>query len=426
MFFFRIIALSWENNNHFLSITGIHYQRRILSVLYRQGRLIILSAFFFLLVFNSYAQIFFNSGGEQVWVSEGAIVQVNGSVHNEGMISNRGKLSVTGDWQNEGIYFAGSGRLVLNGTSTQKVSHHGQAVSILQLEGTGEKVLESNLLVNDQLILHEGILTTSIESSLTLEIDAQVEGGDDSSFVNGPIINKGTGYCYFPVGINKKFHPLELLDIKGNNPVIQMEVEEPNEASAPGNKLERVSRIRRWKITTVEGAYSGSIVSLSVGSDEEFSEMAGIVVAEAGAPEGAYANLGQADFTGDLNGGTVTSAQIATLPFLALGFTSEFSVQNQVLVPSAFAPEAPDPENRILKIFANNIKAEGFVFKIFDRWRTLVYSTSSLDEAVNQGWDGLNQRTHTDAQLGVYNYYLRARLDNDTPVEQTGTITLFR
>lgn len=379
-----------------------------------------------LLVLPGAGQTLFNASGEQLWIGSEAMVTVNGSLLNQGILSNNGSIAVSGDWLNEGTYNPGKGEVVLSGGQRQDIAHGGQDIAVLRLAGAGEKVLNTELSVLERLVCSEGVITTTAEFPLTLEAEAEAEGGNETSFVNGPMVYKGTGYRFFPVGKNGHFRPLELLDVQGVDLVLQVEMQEPNPDARAGNRLEDVSQVRFWEVITLEGLYSGSLVTLAVGSDEGFSDLSGVVVSGADQEGDVYENLGQSDFSGSVDSGKVTSAVISDKPYLALGVTTEFSARNKVLVPSAFAPDASDPQNRTLKVYAINVMPDAFVFKVFNRWGILVYKTTSLDEALNTGWNGMNSNTNQPARHGVYTYYLNAHFDNHQPIEQTGTITLFR
>lgn len=373
-------------------------------------------------------QMLSNTSGEELWIANGTIVTVNGGVLNRGTISNHGQLSVSGHWRNDGVYNSHQGKVVLNGTQTQQVNHNNQSIAVLQVTGGGAKELLSNLTVEDSLLLDEGIIhtNTTSEHALSLTSDAVISGGSDASYINGFMVYGGTGYRYFPVGNNSQFLPLELLDVQGVNPILRVSVQQPNLNATPGSALESVSHIRYWEVLTLAGSYEGSAVALTIGDDEGFEDLTGVVVAASEERAGVFNSLGQGAVSGDTDGGTVSSSKASALPYLALGITNEFSLENEVEIPTAFDPDADDPRNRVLKIFASNIAPQNFVFKIFNRWGMVVYQTTSVEEAVNQGWDGISRQTGRPAEFGVYTYFLRAVFDNSTQTEKTGTITLFR
>ena len=143
-------------------------------------------------------------------------------------------------------------------------------------------------------------------------------------------------------------------------------------------------------------------------------------------PRGTFSTLGQSSNAGDAFQGTVTSEEPVTQSVVAVGLTQEFSVEQQVLVPSAFSPEAADPVNRLLKVYAATLLPESFSFRIFDRWGQLVYQTAVLEQAREEGWNGQRSSDQSLAPPGVYQYHLQGVFEGNVPVNQTGTITLFR
>ncbi len=374
------------------------------------------------------AQMLTNTSGQTLWIAKGAIVTVDGGLLNRGTVTNNGQISVSGNWLNEGTYDDVKGKVIFNGTQQQQVNHNNQSIAVLQITGGGDKQLLSHLTIGDSLLLDEGVVHTNVTAPYTLQLlpDAIVNEGSESSYIDGFMVYKGTGYRYFPVGDNSRFLPLELLDVQGVQPTLKVSVQQPNLKATPGSALERVSAVRYWEVLVLDGTYEGSAISLAVGGDEGFKDLTGMVVAASETKEGTFESLGRSAATGDQQGGSVSSKQASALPYLALGITTEFSMENEVAVPTAFDPNASDERNRVLKIFASNIAPQDFVFKIFNRWGMVVYQTTSAEEAMEKGWDGMNLQTGQPAEFGVYTYFLRAVFDNQIPIEQTGTITLFR
>lgn len=375
----------------------------------------------------AWSQILTVTSGQVLQITRGTTVTVNGGMLNRGMLDNAGVLAVSSHWHNEGNY-QGAGKVLFNGAEPQQIDHRQQPFAVLQVAGGGSKELLSRLVVTDSLILVEGIVEANSTAThlVRLTEEAAVAGGSELSYVDGAMAYAGTGYRYFPVGNSSRFLPLELLQVQGTDPVMQVKVQEPNLNAVPGEQLVEVSTARYWEVIPLEGTYSGSAVSLTVAGDEGFEELVGVVVAAAAEPGGTFNNVGQQALTGTAEQGTVSSRQASVLPYFALGLTTEFSLENEVEIPTAFAPDADDPRNRVLKVFAHDVTPRQFIFKIFNRWGNVVYQTTSFEEALNQGWDGINQQTGQPAEFGVYTYFLQALFANNTPVEKTGTITLFR
>ena len=372
------------------------------------------------------SQFLHNYGEQIISIQKDAIITVNGDVLNEGVILNNGNFSVSSHWDNNGIY-NGKGTIILDGEEVQEFDNDSQNVYKLTIDGGGEKRLLTHLNLTKELSLIHGILTPHDGVRLSLTDSATVIDASADAYVNGALFYAGTGYKFFPVGKNGNYRPLELLDVSGINPMLRVEVVEANpQPNSLDDSLNTVSEIRYWQISNLSGTYNGSLVKLSVGSDEGFEDLMGAVVAESPEVGGDFVSLGRSETSGDTNEGTVTSEDISTQEILALGITSLYSEDKSILVPSAFAPDAANPKDRRLIVFGNNIVEADFSFRIFNRWGKLVYETHSFAEASSIGWEGTNEESGEMAQFGVYSYVLQARFDNGDIEKKAGTITLFR
>lgn len=372
------------------------------------------------------AQVLFVGSEQELWVGEGGLLTLNGSAENNGEITNQGEISINGNWQNQGQYQADTGLFALSGSEPQTFDHGGQEIYQLDIQNGGDKVLLSDVSISSVLNLNSGILRAENDAVVYLDADAQVNGGNASAFVEGRVVNTGTGYKQFPLGLGEYYLPLTLLDVQGNNPVISAEVFEPHPEPEGLDGLESISSTRYWHLNVLGGSYEGSVVRLSIVDDPDFNSLTGLVVAAAPSVSAIYENLGVSEVVGRIEDGNITSADPTNLSIITLGLSAEYSERGKVLVPNAFAPDSPLEEDRTLSIFAVNLLPENFVFRIFNRWGKLVYETTSLDEALQTGWNGINQETNQPAQFGVYSYYLSGKFSNDETVTQKGTLTLFR
>ena len=372
------------------------------------------------------SQFLQNYGDQLIYIQEDAIVSVNGEMQNHGTLINNGTFSVSGNWDNNGVY-GGQGEVILSGEEKQEIDNNRQEIYKLTMNGAGEKILKTNLSVTHELSLLDGILTPEENIILSLASLATVSNASAISYVNGPMRHTGTGYKFFPVGQNGNYRPLELIDVAGIAPVMSVEVTEAGFLpTSTDDDLSQLSEIRYWQVNTLAGTYQGSLVKLSVGSDEGFDDLVGAVVAEAPAANGDFVSLGQSENTGSAADGTVTSKLISVQKILALGITSRFAVKKTILVPSAFAPDGIKPEDQRLVIFGNEVAGRNFSFRIFNRWGNLVYETDSFERAATEGWSGEDKNTNEMAQFGVYSYILQARFEDGETIKRTGTITLFR
>ena len=372
------------------------------------------------------AQTLYVEENQQVYVSENTVVTLGSGLRNKGILTNRGTIQVFGDWINEREYTAGSNsEVILSDRGTQQIDQRGQAFYRLLVAGGGTKNLLSEARVSGTLTLTDGIVAPTSEAPLTLEATATVAESSDASYVESSMRYEGDGARTFPLGLDGNYLPITLTNVTAS-PTLQVSVKAPHPAGTPGEDVEAISSSRYWEVVPIQGTFEGSRVILTVTADDGLEDLLGAVVVQSDQLGGVYSNLGQSAQDGDATQGSITSKLPLDQPFVAVGLTNQFSLENQVLVPSAFAPGAPNPENQVLKIFATTLLSDSFSFRIFDRWGTLIYHTTSLQLARDEGWNGLRQSDQSPAPSGVYQYHLQGIFESSTPVNQSGTITLFR
>lgn len=373
------------------------------------------------------AQSLYVGENQSLYIAENTMVVLGVDLHNRGTIVNQGSLQIPEDLTNAQTFRSGpNSEVLLSGQESQRIDMRGQSFHHLTIQGGGTKELLSEARVTGRLTLSDGLVVPHPTASLTLEASATIVGGDENSYVEASMQYQGNGVRMFPLGLDGTYLPITLTEVSGQSPTLRVSVVAPHPPAVPGEKLARVSTARYWQVTAIEGTYDGSVAQLTVTADDAFEDLIGAVVVQADKPGGTFTNLGQSAYDGNASQGSVTGALPVTQPIVALGLTSEFSLADQVLIPSAFAPNAPDPINRFLKVYATTLLPEPFTFRIFDRWGTLVYRTQSLAQARDQGWNGLRQSDQSPAPPGVYQYYLQGVFENNSPVDQTGTISLFR
>ena len=372
------------------------------------------------------AQSVFVGDTQLLSVSERAVLHIDGTLENEGTLENDGQLELEGDWLNSGEYLSQNGQVAFLGNELQSLRLNGQNFSRLYFENPAGFLLESDVLISQELNLANGIVTAVDDATISLQEDAEIQGANRDAYVNGRILWQGTGYRYFPVGDEDSFFPLELLNVTGNQPVISVEVKKLLPAPLSLDRLELLNRSIYWEVQTDSGTYEGSRVKLGFFGNLDFTDNTGLVVAAASEPAGAFQNLGKSELIGDISEGSVISQEATTLPVITLGKSDEFSVEGEVLVPNAFAPDSPVDEDRSFSIFAVDLQPAPFVFRVFNRWGQVVYETQSVEEALEIGWNGVNQQTNEPAQFGVYSYYVSGVFSNGASIVKKGTLTLFR
>ena len=89
-------------------------------------------------------------------------------------------------------------------------------------------------------------------------------------------------------------------------------------------------------------------------------------------------------------------------------------------MPTAFSPNGDglnDLYRPVIKLGPVTIMS----FEVYDRWGQKVYDSEGSEPV---GWDGTY---HNVAQpMGVYIYYITAKVSNGSTVRQSGNVTLIR
>ena len=369
------------------------------------------------------SQTLFNLGGTEIFISQGETISIVGNVENSGNIINAGTILMAGNWSNTGTYNSIQGSFTLNGADEQQVNHNGQNFFDLTINGTGEKILDSDVLIGNQITFESGLVTPANNSVLLVGNGAQILGGSGASYVNGMLAIEGTGDKFFPIGKNGKFKPINLYNIQGTTPTIGFEVFEPNNDPQAPKELQAISTTRYWQKTQIAGSTSNGRIALTIGEDDGINDLFLAVVTEADQPGEIFQNLGRSETTGDLAEGSVTSDMPITDGNKIYALGQEVDLTGIDCVPGALATLSSNLEERAIKVYCSNISEENFSFKIYNKWGLVVYETTSLQDATEAGWDGINTNTGNPEKNDVYRYVLSGKFLNGNELSRVGTIT---
>ena len=371
------------------------------------------------------AQTLFNLGGDdiEIYVSDGEILSITGDVSNDGAIFNAGSIYMAGNWINSGTYNSIQGSFTLNGVSEQRISHNGQDFFNLTIDGVGNKIFESDAFISNQIIFENGLLSPLESATLYIRENVPVSGGSEGSYVNGRLVVEGIGDLFFPIGKNGNYKPLNLYNLQGTSPILAFEVFEPNPDPQSPRELQAISSVRYWQQMQLGGTISGGRIELSISEDDGLADLFLTVVTEADQPGEIFRNLGRSQTGGDVTNGSVTSETSISDGNKIYALGQEVDLTGIDCVPNAFSTLSPDDEERVVKVYCGNISDEDFSFRIYNKWGLIVYETSSLEEATQSGWDGINSNTGNPEKNDVYRYVLSGRFLNGNELNRVGTIT---
>lgn len=214
------------------------------------------------------------------------------------------------------------------GTGAQAYDSQFADLSLANFEvdkSSGAVTLDNDVFVSNSLNLIEGVVNTSASASLYLEENATVSGGNDASYIAGPIyaeVNSANPTLIsFPVGGNGNYRPVDLT-VDQEIVVSEwywVELIPSGAASLPlGLGLGDVSDIRHYQSGQVGSAVIEDIAfTLTYGADDNITDVS--IPRVAFNDNGEWINLGGAGTA--VPAGTVTSTMGHTsLGDFALGY----------------------------------------------------------------------------------------------------------
>ena len=319
-------------------------------------------------------------------------------VNNDGYILNNGTIETTGNWNNGNVY-QGLGTVSLTGTN-QLINNSGQSIHQLLISGGGIKTLDSDLVIDGSIEFASGIINIDDRGDLLITDDANIEGGSASSFVDGPLSIQGTGLKFFPIGRGTSYYPVTLTNIQGVKPTTQLAAY----ANLPDvTTTENVDIDQRvyWKLKTIDGSYSGSPISAPVNIDVD--EANRIVFVTADKFDHEFEVIETDNLTTSEGIKFATSKDPVTKSIFAIGSLPDKPVKPGYL-STTLSPNAANPDNRLVKMFGDDIQPDNFHFTVVNRWGNVVFASTSLNNMATHGWDG-----KTSGQIlpaGAYPYHL--------------------
>ena len=331
---------------------------------------------------------------------------------NDGFIQNNGTIEMHGDWLNESVY-QGLGTIVLSGDD-QQINNNNQAVQNLLIDGGGTKTIEGNMIVNNSLDLASGILKVDKRDTLLIRETATVEGGSAASFVDGALTVEGTGFKFFPVGWNGAYYPITLTDVRGLNPVIQVNAFEHLPVISTSRNIE-VDRSVYWTQQVIDGSYDGSPAMLSFNTLDSDVDKAAFITGDSF----------EEQFDVIEDAGTENNAVLSKEP-IARSIIATGTLPPEPVMPgylsTTLSPNAQDSNNRLIKLFGNGMSDTNFSFRVFNRFGSLLFESTSLPAMTSEGWDGRYNGQILSA--GAYPYKLSYVDDDGREGNKTGFITI--
>lgn len=348
------------------------------------------------------------ASGVVILSSPATQVSINTTLNIKGSLLHQGTLSVTGDLLNQGAYQAEEGTLQLAGEDQQLTSRE-LTLGELQITNGHRKTLRGAFEVKNKLVLENGQLLVPRESQLILGEQAFVQNSSSNSYIQGFLYHRGTGEKFFPVGNESEYAPITLHRIEGDEPVV-------------GVKYDPASTQPYWNQRLLEGSYLGSMVTLSFLSQHpDYFYYPEQLEVQASTEQGGEAiSLSAKSSIINQPSITISSEAPTNLPWLTVSFAVDNALE-EVYVPNAFSPEAPDPNDQRIRVYGRFISLQNFRFGIQDAWGRWVYQTTSLEEAMVEGWPS----TAPGSSSSQFRYILTGKFLSGASFQQSDLILKF-
>ena len=120
-------------------------------------------------------------------------------------------------------------------------------------------VLEGPIIVDNELILQNGIIQTSAVNSLIVEDFATISGGSETAYIDGPIIKKGrtaSNSFIFPVGNNGIYAPIEMDSVSNASDQFTAQYfnSTPTDKTSVTSPLTHISSKEHWTFSKTSGS----------------------------------------------------------------------------------------------------------------------------------------------------------------------------
>ena len=384
---------------------------------------------------NAYAQNgFYNVG--KLTISSNTKLSIKGNLTNKGEIKNpSGNISLDGNWDNQGTYNQGTGNtdrvdLIQTGETSVKGNQTFYDISITsgnQVSIEGNTTISGNLVLsgNKNLIIND-------EAKLSLGKNSVIENDSQDSYIEGKLYRTGKQNSIFPIGTPDRYMPVRIV---GTDTSYTLSFKAQSGKLRDQDQL--ISDVGYWEKELVNGQLNSSYIKLSynesikIGNTSDASNFAVLELKNKDIP--SYTNLGQAEIEQDV---------ILSKEFMNNGnayYTVGIQSLKPFYIPNTLILSDANEENRAIRIYGNELLSEGFIFKVFDKWGTLLFTAPSLDamrgnnkssnnesaKSSDRGWKG-EADSGAVLESDTYTYILKAKKIDGSNFSKTGSILLIR
>ena len=350
---------------------------------------------------TSTAQAILTNNDAVMSTTDGVIMTIQGNAFNNGTFSNEGAMRLHGDWTNDGRYRSVSGTFSLLGTS-QIIEPGTDTYPNLLINNGGTAVL-SDWHVSQSIELNTGIVSFATNARLLIHEYSNISGGNETSYIDGPMFISGTGDFFFPIGTSSEYLPVSLFGAQTSDSVGVQAFSESLLVSNTTN-LDAFSENRYWHIIGGSDFTSSSIL-LPVVAETFVESSEEAVVAFTADLETSPLEPLASSLSGSIESGTIT----ATSPINAGYFViADASLSNPPITVINLVTSLQDGKHDFLRIENIEFYEKNFV-EIFDRQGIKVFEMNGYDNQ-DRAFRG-NANVGSRGVLETGSYYFTIQLN---------------
>jgi hypothetical protein len=247
------------------------------------------------------------------------------------------------------VKFSGSANQQLNGT----INYLFNKVEVNKT--AGDVTLNSTASIDTSLNLVKGIIKTSSTNLLTLKAGSTTTGGNNTSFISGPLRKIGNTVYSFPVGKNNVIRRFEVGTLSASNESIIVEYfpSTPTNFANIDTSLIHINRCEYWSVSHPVGSSSFSAKCSWNSRSCDIAVNGNMVITSWDGTK--WKNLGKSNLTGDVLVGSLSSSVNSNNVSYTTAIIKN-SINNSVVKPnllSEFAIYSRDSIYNSDLIFAN-------------------------------------------------------------------------
>ncbi|MFK8007480.1 MAG: T9SS type A sorting domain-containing protein [Saprospiraceae bacterium] len=242
--------------------------------------------------------------------------------------------------------------------------------------------LEGPMIVNNSLVLSNGNLNTTNSGILIIEEGGSISGGSLTSFVDGPMMKKGStnGEPFlFPIGANGVYAPITISELDSSNSeyTAQYFSDPPPFGLGLSEDLTNVSQAGYWEVFKKENSEDADItLHWMNGEVSDLDDINSIVVV--GMNDSTFnfwENYGNSEVTGTIDfgsTGTVTSNFMSDPPpfglqQFAIGTVDMSNSIDNNIINDGKVNLFPNPVNDLIQIESIDLQLKDAIIEIFNR-----------------------------------------------------------